>query len=83
VQNRGGLGVTNIQTSSRNGRVVAAKAVADDHELLLITQRGIVIRTKASEISSIGRNTQGVRVMKLREGDSLQACARVMVEQSE
>lgn len=82
-QNRGGYGVRNIKTSKRNGLVVSAKMVSEEDDLLLITQRGIIIRTNASEISCIGRNTQGVRVMKLRENDSLQACARVMLEQSE
>lgn len=83
TQRRGGLGVRNIKTSARNGLVVSAKMVSEDDELLLITQRGIIIRTRASDISSISRNTQGVRIMKLREGDSVQACARVMVEQGE
>ncbi len=83
LQRRGGLGVKNIQTSSRNGLVVASRVVSQTDDLLLITQKGIIIRTKASEITVIGRNTQGVRIMRLNADDSLQALARIIVEENE
>ena len=82
LQGRGGMGVRNIKTEGRNGLVVGNKVVNEDDELLFITQKGIIIRTRAADISQIGRNTQGVRVMKLRDDDVVQAVARVVVEQS-
>jgi DNA gyrase subunit A len=77
---RGGSGVINIQCSDRNGKVVTIKAVADDDELMLISLKGIIIRTRAHEISKIGRNTQGVRIMRLTESDRVVAAARVINE---
>ena len=74
---RGGSGVINIQCSERNGNVVSIKSVSDKDELMFISQKGIIIRTKAAEVSIIGRNTQGVRVMKLEESDKLVAAAIV------
>ena len=75
---RGGKGVINIKTTDRNGTVVAIKTVADDDEIMAISQNGIVIRTQASGISVIGRNTQGVRIMRLREGDKVTTVAKVV-----
>jgi DNA gyrase subunit A len=68
VQARGGLGVINIQATDRNGGVVAIRAVKDSDEIMLVNSDGIIIRVPASEISVIGRNTQGVRIMKVKEG---------------
>lgn len=76
-QNRGGVGLKNIKTSSRNGKVVALKMVQWADELMLITAHGIIIRTGLDQIRSIGRNTQGVRLIKLREGDKLVAAAKI------
>ena len=67
--NRGGVGVINIRLSEKNGRVVTIKSVKDTDEIMLISKKGIIIRTAVKQISSIGRNTQGVRVMKLDAGD--------------
>ncbi len=75
---RGGKGVINIKTSGRNGKVVAIKTVKDDHELMFITKKGILIRTGVSEISVVGRNTQGVRLMKLDSNDKLVNVARII-----
>ncbi len=77
VTNRGGKGVINIRASERNGEVVVVKEVVDDDELLLISQRGIVNRIAVSSIRSIGRATQGVRLMGLRAGDKVIDVARV------
>ncbi|MBU1245676.1 MAG: DNA gyrase subunit A [Nanoarchaeota archaeon] len=78
--NRGGKGVINIKTSLRNGKVVGIKTVADDHELMFITKNGIIIRTTTKDVSVIGRNTQGVRLMKMKEKDKVVAVTRVIIE---
>ncbi len=75
---RGGLGVRNIITNSRNGNVVVVKAVTDDTGLLFMSKDGIAIRTKASGISIIGRNTMGVKLMNLASGDKLVAAAKIV-----
>ena len=77
LTNRGGKGVINIKTSERNGRVVGVASVADDDEIVFISRNGIMIRTLSSKISSVGRNTQGVRIMRVRD-DSVVACAKVV-----
>ncbi len=79
-QSRGGIGLINIKTTERNGKVVALKAVHDDNELMLITANGIVIRTGLEEIRAIGRNTQGVRLIKIAEGDKLVAAEKILAE---
>ena len=68
---RGGQGVIAIQVSQRNGKVVAATQVFEDDDILLISDRGTLVRTRANEISVIGRNTQGVRLVQLSEEESL------------
>ena len=77
VTNRGGKGVINIRASERNGQVVAVTEVVDDDEILLITQRGIVNRIAISSIRSMGRATQGVRLIGLDKGDRVIDFARV------
>ncbi|MBR9691249.1 DNA gyrase subunit A [Candidatus Woesearchaeota archaeon] len=75
---RGGSGVKNIICSERNGKVVAIKSVTDESDLMLISQKGIGIRISAKDISVIGRATQGVRIMKLGEGDRIAAVAKIV-----
>jgi DNA gyrase subunit A len=77
ITGRGGKGIISIQATERNGRVVAALEVVSNDQVMLITRGGIVIRTKVSEISEIGRNTQGVRLINLEEGDQLIDVAKV------
>src|SRR3989454_2966430 len=77
ITGRGGKGIISIQTTDRNGPVVAALEVVPNDQGMLITRGGIVIRTKVSEISEIGRNTQGVRLINLEAGDQLIDVARV------
>ncbi len=77
ITGRGGKGIISIQATDRNGRVVAALEVVPNDEVMLITRGGIVIRTKVSEISEIGRNTQGVRLINLEAGDQLIDVAKV------
>ncbi|HZV90966.1 MAG TPA: DNA gyrase subunit A [Candidatus Nitrosocosmicus sp.] len=81
ITGRGGKGIISIQTTERNGSVVAALEVVADDEVMLITRGGIVIRMQVSGISEIGRNTQGVRLIGLEPGDQLIDVARV--EESE
>ncbi len=82
-QSRGGKGIINIKTTERNGKVVAVKSVRDEDELMLITAKGIVIRFGLKNIRPIGRNTQGVRLIKCDEGDKLVAVARVVPEEED
>ena len=77
---RGGSGVINIICSERNGKVVEIKAVEDNDEVLLITKNGIAIRIPMKDISVIGRNTQGVRLMKLGQGDKVVAATKIVRE---
>ncbi len=74
---RGGSGVINIITSDRNGNVVDVKSVYDDNDLIVISEKGIVIRVASTDISKIGRNTQGVRIMRLADGDRVVSCAKI------
>jgi DNA gyrase subunit A len=78
---RGGSGVINIICSERNGDVVAVKAVNDNDELMLISRKGILIRVPAKDISVIGRNTQGVRLMRLEDGDKVMGAAKIVNEE--
>ena len=68
---RGGQGVIAIQTTERNGQLVAATQVTTENELMLMSSSGTIVRTPAAHISVLGRNTQGVRLMKLDEGERL------------
>ncbi len=77
TQRRGGKGVRDIKTTERNGRVVAIVPVQDDDEILLMTSRGKLQRINCADIKPIGRNTQGVNIMRLDEGDTLAAVVRV------
>ncbi len=80
TQGRGGVGLKNIKTTVRNGKVVGLKAVQYKDELMLITASGMIIRTGLDEIRSIGRNTQGVRLIKLKAGDKLVAAENIAPE---
>ncbi len=77
TQNRGGKGLIDIQTSERNGPVVAVSKVTDDDEVMLTTNGGMVIRTRVSTMRTIGRNTLGVRLIKLDEGDTVSSLAKL------
>ncbi|MBI4147597.1 DNA gyrase subunit A [Candidatus Woesearchaeota archaeon] len=81
--NRGGKGVTNIKITDKNGPVKVVMLVYGTEEIMLISKQGNGIRVKCSDISVIGRATQGVRVMRLEEGDSLAAAAKIMVEDND
>ncbi len=76
-QSRGGKGRIDIKTSDRNGPVVAVRGVKDNDSVMFITAGGLLTRVPARSISQIGRNTQGVRLVKLNEGDRVIAAARI------
>lgn len=81
VQNRGGKGLIDIKTTDRNGPVVAIAKVTDADEVMLTTTGGIIIRTRVADINLIGRNTQGVRLIRLDEGDSVGSLAKLPEEE--
>jgi DNA gyrase subunit A len=76
-QNRGGMGVKTVQVTDKKGRLAGMKIVLPQHELMLISQEGVVIRVKAEDISRLGRSTQGVKVMNVGPSDCVSAIARV------
>ena len=76
---RGTQGVIAMQTSDRNGELVGAIQLTEQHEILLISDQGTLVRTRASEVSQVGRNTQGVTLMRVAEGEKLIAVERVDV----
>ncbi len=80
---RGAKGVITIKTNERNGNVVCARVVQDDDEIMLMSKKGMVIRTIANEISLQSRNTMGVRVMRLKKDDRLIAMSKVIGEEEE
>jgi DNA gyrase subunit A len=78
VQSRGGLGLKNLEITEKNGKVIQiAQVSGDDKELLLITEQGKILRTPTEHIRTIGRATQGVRLMDLEDGDKLVSVALV------
>jgi len=82
-QKRGGIGLINIKTTERNGQVVALEAVRDQDELMMITAKGMIIRMGLEEIRTIGRNTQGVRLIRLGPDDKLVAAVKIVCEVAE
>jgi DNA gyrase subunit A len=83
VQSRGGVGIINIQTSERNGKVIGIAYVHDDDELMLISQQGKILRMVSSGIRAIGRATQGVRLIGMEEGDQVVSVARLAEKEDE
>jgi DNA gyrase subunit A len=77
LQTRGGKGIINVKTSGRNGPVVGVKFLGADGGVMLITEKGMIIRLNTADIREIGRNTQGVRLIQLEEGDHLVSVARL------
>jgi DNA gyrase subunit A len=77
VQSRGGIGIINIQTSDRNGKVIGIAQVTDEDELMLITQQGKILRMASKGIRTIGRSTQGVRLIEIEGDDRAVSIARL------
>jgi DNA gyrase subunit A len=83
LQSRGGYGVIDIQTSDRNGKVVGMVFVTDEDQVMLISQQGMILRTRAADIRVIGRATQGVRLIEMEEGDMVVAVAKLAEREDE
>jgi DNA gyrase subunit A len=71
LQGRGGTGIKTVQISPKTGKLVSSRVLFDEEDLIVISQRGQVIRTEISQISKLSRSTQGVRLMRLEEGDKI------------
>jgi DNA gyrase subunit A len=83
VSHRGGKGIITVKTSDKTGKMVAVKEVTDSDDIVVITTRGVVIRQHASDVRVAGRNTQGVRLIRLDEGDTVADVAAVVAEEEE
>jgi len=83
VQSRGGKGIINIKANKNNGLAVGINSVTDNDELMLITQKGMIVRCAVKDIRTTGRSTQGVRLMKLESSDKVSSVARVIPEEEE
>jgi DNA gyrase subunit A len=83
ITNRGGKGVKTIKAGDKNGKLIAMMEVNDKDELVIITNQGMVIRQGVKDIRVMGRNTQGVRVIRLKEDDSIADIAKVVVDDSD
>jgi DNA gyrase subunit A len=81
-QSRGGKGIQSIKSSQRNGHVVCLRAVSTEDELMVISEQGIIIRTDVKSIPVLGRTTQGVKIIRLDEGDKVVAIARVAAKEA-
>lgn len=83
AQARGGSGVISIKTSDRNGKVVGAIQVTDEDEMMLISNKGTLVRARANDVSIIGRNTQGVTLIKIAKGEKLVSIAKIAETEDE
>ena len=81
-QSRGGLGILTQKTTRKTGDLVSLKSVLEDDELMIATQAGTMIRMSVEDISTYGRNTQGVRVIKLNADDKIADVTRVIIEEN-
>jgi len=82
-QARGGSGVISIKTSDRNGKVVGAIQVTDEDEMMLISNKATLVRARAADVSIIGRNTQGVTLIKIAKGEKLVSLAKIAETEDE
>ena len=83
VQGRAGKGLINVKVTEKTGKVVGVKPVTNEDELMLITSNGTMLRMKVSDINTTGRNTQGVRVIKVSGGDRVVAVAKLASAEAE
>ena len=77
TKGRGGKGMIAIQASDRNGPLVGATQLFSGDEIMLISDQGTMVRTRGDEVSAVGRNTQGVRIIRLKENENLVSLARI------
>ncbi|PWA12072.1 DNA gyrase subunit A [Pueribacillus theae] len=80
VQSRGGRGIKTVNITERNGMVSSLKTVSEEDDLMIITESGVLIRTAVSGVSQMGRNTQGVRLIRLEEGEKVGTVAQVNID---
>lgn len=80
ITRRGGKGVITVKTGEKNGKLIALMEVNDNDELVIISAKGMVIRQSLKDIRVMGRNTQGVRVIRMKEGDAIADIAKVVPE---
>jgi len=80
LQSRGGKGIINIKVTGKNGEAVGLKTVSDKDEIMLMTEKGMVVRSPIKDIRSTGRSTQGVRLMKLEASDKVASLAKIVPE---
>ena len=78
ITRRGAKGVKTMKVTDKTGSLVAIETVSDEDELLIIKQSGVAIRISVSTLRVMGRNTQGVRLVKINEGDSITSIARIV-----
>lgn len=83
VTARGGKGIITVKASPKNGNLIAIRGVNDGDELMVITTQGMLIRLSVKDIRVMGRNTQGVRIIKLKEGDTISSVARIIPDDDE
>ena len=83
THNRGGQGVISIKTSERNGLMVSAKLVEDDDGIMLISDKGTMIRTNVNQVPTLSRNTQGVKIISPKDGEKLIECVNIPKEETE
>ena len=83
ITNRGGKGVKTINVTEKTGNLISLKNVNNENDLMIINKSGITIRISVSELREMGRATQGVRIIKLRENDSIAAVAKVPAQKDE
>ena len=83
AKGRGGQGVIAIQTSERNGKMIGATQVFDGDEVMLISNSGTLVRIPTEQISVVGRNTQGVKLISLKEGELLNSVERIADRQED
>jgi len=83
VSHRGGKGIFTMKVTEKTGDLVALKEVVDEDDIMIITGKGVVIRQSVRALKVLGRNTQGVRLIRLDEGDKVTAVARVVREEAE
>lgn len=83
VSHRGGKGIITVKSTNKTGRMVAIKEVTGNDDVVLVTERGMIIRQHAADIREAGRNTQGVRLIRLEAGDTVADVAPVLAEESE
>ena len=83
LQSRGGKGIINIKVTDKNGSALGLKSVSDKDEIMLITEKGMIVRSPVKDIRATGRSTQGVRLMKLDKGDMVASMAKIVPEEKE